>query len=110
MAKVENMASLTAISKRYDDFTHEIGFTEHSLSQVLTIAGFDEVRIRPFRTPPIGVKSWMRGTAQTVQHAIWKLILRIEGGGQRIVAPALFVVARGFSDAAGSDLSATCEQ
>jgi len=34
-------------STRYINFTHEIGFTEESLSQVLRVCGFCEVRILP---------------------------------------------------------------
>ena len=34
-------------SSRYVDFTHEIGFTEESLSQVLKVCGYKDVRIYP---------------------------------------------------------------
>ncbi len=38
---------ITGSSSRYLDFTHTAGFTEESLSQVLSMAGFEEVRIYP---------------------------------------------------------------
>ncbi len=38
---------LMGVSSRYLDFTHEIGFTEGSLSQVLEICDFKEVKIYP---------------------------------------------------------------
>jgi cyclopropane fatty-acyl-phospholipid synthase-like methyltransferase len=34
-------------SSQYNDFTHEIGFTEESLSQVLRMCGFNTVLIYP---------------------------------------------------------------
>jgi len=50
-----NMACLTSLFLRYIDFTHEVGFVETSLRQVLRLAGFnkiefvpDEVRLRAF--------------------------------------------------------------
>lgn len=45
--KVVNAANpITGASSRYGDFTHAIGFTQESLSQVLRMAGFDQVEIR----------------------------------------------------------------
>ncbi|KAF5416105.1 MAG: Ubiquinone biosynthesis O-methyltransferase [Candidatus Methanophagaceae archaeon] len=38
---------ILASSSRYMDFTHEIGFTEESLSQILRVCGFNNVRIYP---------------------------------------------------------------
>ena len=38
---------ILANSGRYIDFTHEISFTEESLSQVLRVCGFKDVRIHP---------------------------------------------------------------
>ncbi|MDD3905526.1 MAG: class I SAM-dependent methyltransferase [Candidatus Omnitrophica bacterium] len=40
-----NMALLSGGFQRYIDFTHEIGFTERSLRQVLKICGFEETQI-----------------------------------------------------------------
>ena len=45
--KVVNEANpITGASSRYGDFTHTIGFTQESLSQVLRLAGFDQVEVR----------------------------------------------------------------
>ncbi|MFO0678086.1 MAG: class I SAM-dependent methyltransferase [Polyangiaceae bacterium] len=43
--QVPNMANLYGLAARYLDFTHEVGFTEHSLKQVLITAGFEESSI-----------------------------------------------------------------
>ena len=45
--KVPNMRNPFNLAARYIDFTHEVGFTENSLYQVLTAAGFSNVEIEP---------------------------------------------------------------
>lgn len=45
--KVVNSANpITGSTSRYFDFTHELGFTETSLQQVLNAAGFEKVCIK----------------------------------------------------------------
>lgn len=45
--KTPNLSNpLTAGSSRYIDFTHTIGFTEESLSQVLKLSGFKKILIK----------------------------------------------------------------
>lgn len=48
-----NLANpITAGSSRYIDFTHEVGFTEESLRQIMKLADFENVMIlRQYRTP-----------------------------------------------------------
>jgi 2-polyprenyl-3-methyl-5-hydroxy-6-metoxy-1,4-benzoquinol methylase len=41
LARLPNMGSFFAVMLRYDDFTHRLGFTENSLKQVFTLAGFE---------------------------------------------------------------------
>ncbi|UCG55028.1 MAG: class I SAM-dependent methyltransferase [Dehalococcoidia bacterium] len=45
--KTPNMGAPFAIYARYLDFTHSIGFTEYSLAEILTVAGFQQVAIFP---------------------------------------------------------------
>ncbi len=40
-----NMALYSGLVQRYTNFTHEIGFTERSLEQVLRVAGFSQINI-----------------------------------------------------------------
>ncbi len=47
--KTPNLGNPFAVRLRYVDFTHEIGFTEKSLYQVLWIAGFRNIRMLPFK-------------------------------------------------------------
>lgn len=78
--KTPNAASLTAITLRYQDFTHEIAFTEDSLRQILKIAGFQEIRIfGPRESNFLKTK---------IHHALVKFIFRLERGG--LVNPKIF--------------------
>ncbi len=47
--KTPNMGNPFALALRYNDFTHNIGFTEKSLRQVLWMAGFRKMDIFPVR-------------------------------------------------------------
>jgi SAM-dependent methyltransferase len=57
LIKVPNLGNPFAVRLRYMDFTHEIGFTEQSLSQVLWLGGFRRINILPFPlNSPISLK------------------------------------------------------
>lgn len=45
LVKVPNLSSAYGPVARYLDFTHELGFTEHSLHQVLSAAGYREIEL-----------------------------------------------------------------
>lgn len=47
IVKVPNMRNPFNLAARYIDFTHEIGFTENSLCQVLRAGGFNQIEIYP---------------------------------------------------------------
>ena len=40
-----NMATLSASFRRYIDFTHEVGFSERSAAQIMTILGYRNIQI-----------------------------------------------------------------
>lgn len=46
--QVPNMQSPDPALHRYNDMTHEIGFTEHSLKQLLMLAGFSDIKFYPY--------------------------------------------------------------
>jgi len=48
IAKTVNMTNLVSNMLLYDDFTHEYGFTNLSLTQVYLLAGFKNIRIKQF--------------------------------------------------------------
>jgi 2-polyprenyl-3-methyl-5-hydroxy-6-metoxy-1,4-benzoquinol methylase len=43
LIRTPNMSSLTGLHIRYDDFTHEVGFTSESLIQILETVGFSKI-------------------------------------------------------------------
>ncbi len=45
--RVPNMSNPLSLASRYNDFTHEAGFTAVSLAQLLTTAGFAGIRLLP---------------------------------------------------------------
>jgi 2-polyprenyl-3-methyl-5-hydroxy-6-metoxy-1,4-benzoquinol methylase len=52
VVEVPNMGNpLVGLAGRYADFTHEIGFTGSSLAQLLRLADFATILVRPFRIP-----------------------------------------------------------
>lgn len=46
--QVPNMQTPDPALHRYNDMTHEIGFTEHSLKQLLMLAGFHDIKFCPY--------------------------------------------------------------
>lgn len=55
-----NMSNPFALQLRYRDFTHECGFTEKSIYQVLYVAGFRDIMINPSWTEKKSIKSYIR--------------------------------------------------
>ncbi|MCX6740485.1 MAG: class I SAM-dependent methyltransferase [Candidatus Parcubacteria bacterium] len=72
LIKTNNLASITGARMRYSDFTHEVGFTEFSLNQVLTVSGFSEVEIKPFAMPLNTLSRILRFLLQKISNACWK--------------------------------------
>lgn len=64
--KLPNMSNPFALNNRYRDFTHECGFTETSIYQVLYLSGFSKIIIK---SPKISFKP--------VENIISKLILSL---------------------------------
>jgi SAM-dependent methyltransferase len=61
IARTPNLANpIVGPCGRYSDFTHEIGFTDRSLAQVMRYAGFQEVAVFPERlgTTPLTRFVW----------------------------------------------------
>lgn len=61
LARVPNMSNPFGLDARYNDLTHEIGFTAKSLYQAFFVAGFKEIRFLPPREIPVrSVRNWIR--------------------------------------------------
>lgn len=94
-----NLACFTSLFGRYIDFTHEVGFVETSLKQVLRVAGFnkiefvpDEIRLRSFT--PRAILGWV---VKHLHRLLLKVIYFIERPGvirPKILAYTLKAVAK----------------
>lgn len=65
-----NAESLFSARHRYYDFTHEVGFTPHSLSQVLYFTGFTDVKVFP-------KEPYVHGLKSAVRWLLWKGIKQL---------------------------------
>ncbi len=86
LMRTPNMGNPFAVYSRYKDFTHEVGFTDRSLYQVLWTAGFRDIQVLPYknysrRTPKRSIES---GLARITRFFLVKLF-QIQG----FVAPQI---------------------
>ena len=73
-----------SLFNRYDDFTHETLFTERSLKQVLSLAGFSDIRFIRQKCPlKFTPRHLAHRLVRFLWHAILKLIYTIESPGER---------------------------
>jgi len=72
--QVPNMANVFGLAARYLDFTHEVGFTEHSLRQVLVASGYEEPEVDVAGLPvrlkltPRRLLFWSMNRLYTIAH------------------------------------------
>ncbi|MFP4029194.1 MAG: class I SAM-dependent methyltransferase [Candidatus Brocadiia bacterium] len=87
-----NMARLTGgLYSRYLDFTHEVGFVETSLKQVLWLAGFCDIEIRPDRlwSGSLHPRSLLAATVRFFYRQMLKLVYFIERPGE--TRPSVYI-------------------
>ena len=81
---VPQVSGLTSLFCRYNDFTHQTLFTEMSLKQVTTLAGFSEIRFIRQKWP---LKWSIRHLSYRLVRFLWygflKLIYTIESPGEK---------------------------
>jgi len=76
--KTDNLGNPFNLRARYMDFTHEVGFTEHSLYQVLYVAGFRKIRVFGAREPcGRGIKSWIMRLMSSASRVVLKSLLHL---------------------------------
>ena len=76
--EVPNMANpLVGLNIRYADFTHEVGFTESSLSFALRSAGFSEVSVFGIRIARNSVSKIIQSAAQATVNLLLRLMIRV---------------------------------
>jgi SAM-dependent methyltransferase len=94
IAKVENMGSVAGVYSRYNDFTHEVGFTENSFYQALAIAGFSDIRIFPVRHPSNSLRRLMRSLLFALISFVWRVTFQSSCANvPQITTPGIFCVA-----------------
>lgn len=80
VVQVPNGASPFVGRVLYGDFTHEVAYTESSLSQVFLIAGFENLQFRPFlpHRPRISWRSPFNaaGRSAIARRLAWSLVSR----------------------------------
>lgn len=81
---------------RYNDFTHEVGYIEHSLQQVLMAAGFKDIKFGGFEEFVIGI--WKEKILKVLRKLYWFYIkkTRLINGNMNpdILNPVFFAVAK----------------
>lgn len=95
IVQVPNLQAPDGQLERYNDFTHESGFIEHSLQQVLLAAGFTKVAMFPFNDSISD--SWKELVRLRLRAIYWKWIRfcrKINGAiNPEILSPTFYAVA-----------------
>ena len=79
LVSVPNMSNPFSLMNRYKDITHEMGFTESSLSEALLMSGFKDVEVRGASYPIVSLKTVAGRMAAIIIYGILKLLFRIQG-------------------------------
>jgi O-antigen chain-terminating methyltransferase len=96
VVQTPNAANLFQIAGRYCDVTHEQSFTEVSLNQIFSIAGFEHFEVGPVETcVPLNLKRRFKRLLRGMYHDILRLAYRLDDGNQfKVMTPLIRVVAR----------------
>jgi len=95
IVQVPNMQSITANIFLYDDFTHESGYTERSMAQLLKLAGFSSVECYGFDFLDNSLKSKIQSLLQKCLWFFVKSARKINGTmPHRLLHPVFFAVVR----------------
>ena len=65
LIKVPNMANPLGLRARYIDITHEIGFTEESLYQILSVIGFTHIHMYSYKVVIRSIKNRFKMAIRT---------------------------------------------
>lgn len=95
IVQVPNMQSITANIFMFDDFTHQTGYTERSLAQMLHLAGFSTVECHGFDFLDNGPKSKLQSMMQKCLWFFVRSARKINGTmPHRLLHPVFFAVVR----------------
>lgn len=92
-----NMNSLFPSIHRYNDLTHEVGYQEHSLEQLMKWAGFSSFQFFGSYLPPKSLKGRTRLVLQRLLCATVRLLRRIDTSERefKVMTPNIICQARG---------------
>jgi len=91
--KTPNMANPFSLKSRYQDFTHEVGYTQESLRHVLSAAGFQEIEIMGASYVVLSVKSRIGKLIERILHKIIAQMFELQGYSRpSILAPNLVAI------------------
>jgi 2-polyprenyl-3-methyl-5-hydroxy-6-metoxy-1,4-benzoquinol methylase len=95
LLKLPNMSNPFSIDSRYRDFTHECGFTEESIYQVLYMAGFRNIRLYPSHVSGNSLKSHLNRIFTSTFHAILRKLFWHQGiSAPKILSCRLIVISK----------------
>jgi len=95
LLKLPNMSNPFALESRYRDFTHESGFTEKSIYQVLFVAGFRNISIHEPGIYPKSIKSNLIKALISIFHFFMKKLFWYQGfAAPRMLSSRLVVIAK----------------
>lgn len=86
------MNPVLGIGMRYNDFTHEVGFTEMSIRQVLMSAGFRNVRVAAEKIASNRVKKMVAALSYGLFNTLFRICFIMLGRHASIIAARNLVV------------------
>ena len=88
IVKVPNMANPFGLRARYIDITHEIGFTEESLQQILGVVGFDEIYTYGHKEVVTSIKNHFKRILRAVFFKYIRLLYSVAAYGKPTILTA----------------------
>jgi len=93
--RLPNMANPFAIHNRYRDFTHECGYTEKSIYQVLHLCGFEDIHVRPDQYHMKTAKTFLSKIVSEFLYAIIRKLFWYQGfTSPEILSSRMVAIAR----------------
>lgn len=94
--QVPNLQAPDGQLHRYNDITHEVGYIEHSLAQVLMASGFERFRFQGFEEFVFGTPvEWLRRFFRACHWLVVRFLRGVDGNiNPAILHPVFAVVAR----------------
>lgn len=94
--EVPNMLNpLVGVSMRYNDFTHEMGYTPESLSQVLRLCGFSDISVYDLKPPTNSFLRKVQYSLQLILNTLIRVLLMVYfPTSTNALFPSFFIVAK----------------